>query len=108
MKTLLMAVSLVWAGANAALAATTNDQLKAETIRRAQDNLVVVEPEKQNEIKAGDITYCGIAVAAVQADNRLQLLNPVAPGEYGTVEDSVVRDSATGAATGLKIFSIKF
>jgi hypothetical protein len=108
MKTLLMAVSLVWAGANAALAATTNDQLKAETIRRAQDILAVGKPEKQNEIKAGDITYSGIAVAAVQTGNQLQLLNPVALDEYGTVEDSVVRDPNTGAASGLKIFSIRF
>ena len=108
MKTLLRAGGLLWAGAIVAQAAATNDQLEAKTVRQAQDNLVKVEPAKQNRVEAGDISYSGIVVAAVIADNKLQLLNPVAPDEYGTVEDSVVRDSATGAATGLKIFSIKF
>ena len=108
MKKFLLAAGLLGAGASLVQAETTNDQLQAELTLRAEKNLAMVQSERRFEIKAGDLTYSGIAVAAVKADNKLQLINPLAPDKYGTVEDSVVRDLKTGAAAGLKVFAIAF
>ena len=37
-----------------------------------------------------------ILVHLVNADNPLQLINSAAPGRYGSAEDNVVRDPASG------------
>jgi hypothetical protein len=63
---------------------------------------------KPNEIMKGNVTYSGIAVQAVKTSNPLQLFNPAAPARYGAAEDNVLRNSMTGRASGLKIFSIRF
>ncbi len=53
-------------------------------------------------------TYGGIAHDAVQSHNPLQLINPLAPAEYGWAEQNLSQDIITGKASGLKIFSINF
>ena len=40
--------------------------------------------------------------------NPLQMLNPKAPAQYGTAEDSVVLDPDTGKWKGIKLFSFNF
>jgi transketolase C-terminal domain/subunit len=108
MKTLSIVLGVVGAGVTLTQAATKADQLDSEAVRRVEKNLVVKKTERINRITEHSVTYGGIAVAAVKAKNKLQLLNPVAPEEYGTAEDSVVRDPVTHNVSGLKIFSIKF
>ncbi len=108
MKKFLLAAGLLCAGASLVHAETTNDQLQAELTLRAKMDLAVVPSEKRFEINSGNFTYSGIAVTAIKADNKLQLFNPVAPDKYGTIENSVMRDLKTGAAAGLKLFSIEF
>jgi hypothetical protein len=54
------------------------------------------------------LSYSGIAVAVVKADNPLQLLNPLAPERYGSAEDNSLRDLKTGQVSGWKLFSIRF
>jgi hypothetical protein len=73
---------------------------------------------KANEIASGRATYSGIAVQLLKTDNPLQLINPLAPPEYGSAEDNVIIDSFPERASpavpdtyfGLrwKIFSIGF
>ena|SRR3974390_784858 len=63
---------------------------------------------KPNEIAKGRFLYSGISVEVVKKRNPLQLINPLAPAEYGSPEDNVVRDPINGRGTGLKIFAIRF
>jgi hypothetical protein len=108
MKTFLIVISAIMAGAAFAQSAQNTGKLQTETERRAEKNLNATKSEKCNRIESRKVTYSGIAVAAIKADNKLQLLNPVAPEQYGSAEDSVVRDPVTRTASGLKIFSIEF
>lgn len=63
---------------------------------------------KPNEFVKGTHIYSGIAVEAVKKRRPLQLINPLAPPEYGSPEDNVARDPINRRATGLKIFAIRF
>jgi hypothetical protein len=71
-------------------------------------NLEVPAATKPNEVVKGNVTLSGSAVEAVKTKRPLQLLNPLAPAQYGSPEDNVARDSVNGKTTGLKIFAIKF
>jgi len=108
MKTQLIVMVAMVAGTVVAQTDRTDAQLQAKTARRFQENLKVAKPKKCSRVEGRNVTYSGIAVAAVQAENKLQLLNPLAPEEYGNAEDSVVRDPIRHEASGLKIFSIDF
>jgi hypothetical protein len=53
--------------------------------------------------------YGGILYKAYRADNPLQLINPLAPREYGQSEAAELpRDRLTGVPSGLSVFSIRF
>ena len=102
----------------AAGAQTTNGALTNVTAARinhrihAQQNSTIasaaLELPKPNEIVKGKVTYSGILVTAAKTGHPLQLLNPLAPAEYGLPEDNTVRDPATGRGIGLKFFALKF
>jgi hypothetical protein len=70
--------------------------------------LLGFQPQKPNEIRINGIVYSGIAVQLATTDNPLELINPLAPPEYGSSEDNTVYDPVTGRASGLKLFSIQF
>jgi len=108
MKTLLIASGALLVVAANAQTEQTNDEWETKTGPRTSESLVLAKPVTINAVVDDDITYSGIAVAVVNAENKLQLLNPFAPEEYGAAEDSVVRDPITGNVSGLKIFSIGF
>ncbi|HME88446.1 MAG TPA: hypothetical protein VKE30_04470 [Chthoniobacterales bacterium] len=50
----------------------------------------------------------GVLPRAARGGNPFQMLNPKAPPEYGTAEDSVVLDPDTGKWKGIKLFTIYF
>ncbi len=56
----------------------------------------------------GGVTYTGIGVQLIQAEQPLQLLNPLAPNSYGTGEQNVIFDLFTKQPVGLRLFSINF
>lgn len=60
------------------------------------------------EIIRGGVTYSGIGVQLIQAEQPLQLLNPLAPKSYGTGEQNVIFDLFTKQPVGLRLFSISF
>jgi hypothetical protein len=62
---------------------------------------------KPNEIATGNVIMSGIGVEAVKQPNPLQLINPMAPPQYGSPDINMVRDP-TSHRTGLKLFAIKF
>ena len=91
----------------------------------AQTNTIAVSPETSldwwaSEIVAeslsvsnavllpGGVAYTGIGVQLVQAEQPLQLLNPLAPKSYGTGEQNVILDMFTEQPVGLRLFSINF
>src|SRR5437763_874184 len=88
--------------------AAAQESLQTEAGKRAKETPPVVKEQKPNEIVAGNLTFSGIAVEAVKVDHPLQLINPLAPPEYGSPEDNVVRDPIKGKVSGLKLFSIQF
>ena len=60
-----------------------------------------------------ETTYTGIGVQLIQAEQPLQLLNPLAPKNYGTGEQNLILDMfrydmVTKQPVGLKLFSINF
>jgi hypothetical protein len=51
----------------------------------------------------------GVVPRAFQpGGNPLQMLNPWAPGKYGTAEEHVVLDPETGKWKGIKLFTFNF
>lgn len=97
----------------AAIAATntaapeTSPSLQAEISSRNQP-ILTLKPIKPNEIVKRGISYSGIAVEGVKKRNLFQLINPLAPPQYGSPEDNVVRDPINGRVEGLRIFAFRF
>ena len=108
MKTLLLLSGLLLAVGAGAKPVDDQRALEAEAARRKGAQLKAVEPAKSNQIVGKRFTATGIGVQVIKADNPLQLLNPVAPEEYGSGADNVTRDPRTGQVDGLKILSLKF
>ena len=73
-----------------------------------QADLTLAAPAKPNEIVHGNHTYSGVAVQIVKTKNPLELINPCAPPEYGSLHENLDRDIITHKVTGFKIFSISF
>lgn len=95
--------------AGLSLAVAVVDERAVETSSpRAEPPRPVPKAETVDRVRTDGVTMSGIAVAAVRAENKLQLLNPMAPEEYGSSENNVVRDPINGKVTGLKILAIEF
>ena len=97
---------------NASASKVTASQLKGpvQVIQSggSPKTVVTLEQPKPNEIVKGKVTYNGILVTAAKTGHPLQLVNPLAPPEYGLPEDNVVRDPGSGRVLGLKFFALKF
>jgi len=100
-------MTLAFVAANAESVPTT-ESLEARTMRRVQETPPMLYDQKPNEIKAGSISYSGIAIEIVKVENPFELINPAAPRQYGLAEANVVREPTHGRISGLKIFSIEF
>jgi hypothetical protein len=115
-KFLAFAVLLV--GLTAYAQSTTGgDSMESQIRRELQEgrgqNLITLPAEKPNEIRRGNVSYDGILVQFLKSDNKLQLINPAAPPEYGSGRDNLVEDSmhpilGSSGREGLKLFSIQF
>src|SRR2546422_9802542 len=68
-------IALMALAANAQPAGS-EDLLQANSARPAKETTPAVKEGNPNEIKAGRLTYSGIAVEAGKTDNLLQLINP--------------------------------
>ena len=47
-------------------------------------------------------------VQLVKTNNPLELINPAAPERYGSADDNVVREPASGKVSGLKFLELRF
>ena len=79
-----------------------------QTESRARKTPLHVEKPAPNETAHGHLKMDGILVQLVKTDNPLQLINPAAPERYGSAEDNVVRDPASGKVSGLKFLELRF
>lgn len=68
----------------------------------------VIKTEQPNEIKGRKVVYSGVVVQTVKSKEPWQLINPLAPAEYGSGHQNLDRDIITGEVTGFKFFSISF
>ncbi|MEW6306733.1 MAG: hypothetical protein AB1705_24975 [Verrucomicrobiota bacterium] len=77
-----------------------------ETTLTTKPKDLIVEPAKPapNEVITEKARYSGVLVQCAKG-NAVQLVNPVAPAEYGQGEQSVTRDVTTGKIDGIKLFS---
>lgn len=102
----------------ATVGSTNSNHLTSQTIQQGltgpsqtakEDFLLALPtPAKPNEILKGKISYNGSAIEIIKTRRPLQLLNPLAPPQYGSAEDNVARDPINGRVTGLKVFQIRF
>lgn len=61
-----------------------------------------------NELRSGRYTYSGILVQVIKAKDPLQLLNPLAPAQYGSGWDNMEMLPTSAKGPRLKFFSISF
>jgi hypothetical protein len=74
----------------------------------ARETPLQVAGPAPNEIVHGRTEVDGILVQAVKTDNPLQLINPAAPERYGSAEENILRNPASGRVSGLKFLEIRF
>lgn len=73
------------------------------------DVAAVTRIHQRGECFSDQDKYGGILYKAYTADNPLQLINPLAPREYGQSEAAEPpRDRLMGVPSGLSVFSIRF
>jgi hypothetical protein len=90
-------------------AAPQQDQKSTTQIEvHARETPLHVGKPAPNETAHGHVKVDGILVQLVKTDNPLQLINPAAPERYGSAEDNVVRDPASGKVSGLKFLELRF
>lgn len=82
--------------------------VEAPKSKAGEGTTFVLRAPKANEIFRGKLAYSGVAVEVLKTRHPLQLLNPLAPAEYGSPEDNVARDAINGRVIGLKLFSVHF
>ena len=63
---------------------------------------------KANEVTVGRLTLSGVAIQVIKAKNPLELLNPVAPAQYGSGTDNVEWFPGTCTGPLVRLFSIDF
>ena len=111
MKAFLAGVVLFTTVLAAHAQSTSPNELESQIRRglttRPDQTDFYIRSEKPNEIRRNGISYEGILVQLAKTDDRIQLINPAAPAEYGSSDDNVVRD-VNGEPRGLKLFSIRF
>lgn len=88
---------------------TTDDPPQTANLEWGTQTAVIESPSVSYEkIVSGEVTYSGIGVQLLQAEQPLQLLNPFAPPAYGNGEQNLSADPVTKQSVGLKFFAINF
>src|SRR5271169_5336243 len=93
---------------NAPASQQGHPSLESEAATTASVDLLELRPAKANEIAKGNLIFSGISVEVVKTHRPLELFNPMAPAQYGSPEDNVVRNPSNGHVSGLKFFAIRF
>lgn len=68
-----------------------------------------LSPDEQlNRVNLGKFHLTGPVAESYKARNPLQVLNPFAVRDLGSVEGNLTRDPTSGKISGLKLFSFDF
>ena len=86
----------------------TDQKSTAQTELSAREMSLGVGEPAPNEILHGRTELDGIFVQAVKTDNPLELINPAAPERYGSAEENILRNPASGKVSGLKFLELRF
>jgi hypothetical protein len=110
MKTFIILLALLAAGSTKGQSGPVGQEFKTSSPNLADQALGLKPPLKPNEIAGtrSNVTYSGIIPEAVKSDNTLQLINPLAPPEYGFGEQNLSLDITPRHAPGLKLISVNF
>ena len=100
----LMTVILTAAAVAAAGDPPTKDKFQV----KKKSSRVNERQAASNEAVRKSVSLDGVAVQCTKADRPVQLVNPLAPAQYGNGEQNVVRDPVDGKVRGLKFFSVRF
>src|ERR1700737_3296360 len=105
-KLLILGVLIMFASNTVTIAQTPRKKTTSTFTTSARGRKPGPTP-KAPPIRRQEVT--GVLPRAFQpGGNPFQMLNPKAPAQYGTAEDSVVLDPDTGKWKGIKLFSFNF
>ncbi len=69
---------------------------------------IYFEGDRAKRLPGQMVVSDGVIPKIKRTANPLQLINPLAPAEYGNAFDNVAVNPATGRPEGIHIFAIKF
>jgi hypothetical protein len=78
----------------------------AETLRVPAAKRDIIRPTPPPSLLTEDVE--GVVPRALRGGNPLEMLNPNAPGKYGTAAQSVILDPDTGKWKGIKLLQVDF
>jgi hypothetical protein len=106
---LMIAASLMVAGRAAAQdkGGNVDVQVSPAVVKRV-DDYMMYQTSLPGRIYGINLKYQGLIPMAAKVPNPLQLINPLAPREYGDGYQNVIFDPATKRQEGLKVFEIRF
>ena len=88
---------------------TEGDEKGLSEVSRQQLELAVEQQSVLlNRLFGVNVQTTGVVPMALKARNPLQLINPLAPAEYGNGFDNTTEDPQSGRPKGISIFGIKF
>ena len=122
MKMFLTLLSALTVGltvyAQSAGSAAMESQIRRGLLDSRNQGVITTRSENPNEIRRGEVSYEGVIVQFIKSDNKLQLINPAAPPQYGSGRDNLVSNPGPESGSspargdnghqGLKLFSIRF
>lgn len=97
--------------APAPAAASAQTETGKETLALTRDEITTVarfQSDTVTRIFGVKITVDGVIPMALRTRHPLQLINPLAPAEYGNGFENVTSDPDTRQATGIRFLGIKF
>lgn len=77
-------------------------------IARRVDEYVQFQASLPNSVFGTNLKYQGVVPMLWQAPNPLQIINPLAPANYGDGHQNVIVDPSTRQQQGIKLIQVRF
>lgn len=91
--------------------ASAQTEPRREPVALTRDEIAAVarfQSDTVSRILGMNVTVDGVIPKALRARHPLQLINPLAPSEYGNAFENVTVDPETRQANGIRLLGIKF
>ena len=86
----------------------TGEMQVSPSLIKQVDDYVKFQTSLPGRIYGINVRYQGLIPMATKVKNPLQLINPLAPREYGDAYQNVILDPATKQQQGIKVFEARF